>query len=542
MKKILLVAAIVIVGGLASIVITSRVLGPKLISVSAPTGQPIGEFDIPRKENSQLAVDVVVPLDSLARIANERIPREFEGADQKTVHERIKDARYAWKVARGDLAISNTGESLAFAAPFGGAAKLQAKIDASILTLPIDSDVELGGTIGGTLQPVVTPGWQIDPALAPSVQLTKAQLSLGQLGTVDASGLVGSSVGSYIQKEARKLVPAIRRKLAFRREIAQLWRQTYLSRPISDEPPVWLRVEPTGISATSIDYTQADRISFTVAVQSETFVTNRDPGVPEPRELPDLVTSPQPLATDLKIPLIVSVAELNQVLAGENIDLDTGIGTRIEISGMQAEIGQEGLLNLKLQLQADKSRLGRGVAGEIWVRARPVIDYEEQTLGFADVEFTVETRDKLTSAAAWLLEGLLIKGIEGQLRVDLDDYKEEIDEEVQKGLETANLPEGLDVSIENFDLRLVDIYTVTRHSEGGPDDPGVVVVVQATGDLETRITEKFLQADDESQGSPASAPSLDSTSAPKPDPNSRPSLGPDSLPPPPRPGISPEKP
>lgn len=496
MKKFLLVAAIVIVGGLASIVITSRVLGPRLISVSAPKGQPIGEFDFPRKEISQLSVDVVVPLDALGQIANERIPTEFEGADEKSVHERIRDARYAWKVARGDIAISNSGESLAFAAPFGGAAKLQAKIDARILTVPIDSDVALGGAIGGTLRPSVTPEWEIDPGLVPAVELTKAQLSLGRLGTIDASGLLGGSVAGLIQREAGKLVPAIQRKLAFRDEVAQLWRLSYLARPISDDPLVWLRVEPTAISATPVDYSQQDRISFTVAVSSETFVTNRDPGVPEPRELPNLVPSPQPLVTDLKIPLIVSVGELNQVLAGENIDLDTGIGTHIEISGMEAEIGQEGMLNLKLGLQADNSRLGRGVAGDIWVRARPVIDYEEQTLGFANVEFTVETRDKLTTAAAWLLEGLIVKGIESQLRVDLDDYKEEIDEEVQKGLETLRLPQGFDASIENFDLRLVDIYTVTRHSAGGPEDPGIVVVLQATGDMETRITDKLLRGDD----------------------------------------------
>src|SRR5690606_38952892 len=131
----------------------------------------------------------------------------------------------------------------------------------------------------------------------------------------------------------------------------------------------------------------------------------------------------------------------------------------------------------------------------IWVRGRPVIDYEKQTLGFSGVELTLETRDKLTGAAAWLLEGLLVKGLEAQLRVDLNDYKAELDEEVQKAIAKADLPEGIDVSLRNLDVHLVDIYTITRHVEGGEPDPGIVVVVRATGDMSTRINRLDLKRD-----------------------------------------------
>jgi hypothetical protein len=105
------------------------------------------------------------------------------------------------------------------------------------------------------------------------------------------------------------------------------------------------------------------------------------------------------------LPLVIRLAELNELLAKEDFEIDTGIGTKIQVSGLAAEVGQGGYLNLKLELEADRSRLGRGVAGTIWVRGRPVIDYEKQTLGFTGVELTVETRDQLTTAATWLLEG-----------------------------------------------------------------------------------------------------------------------------------------
>jgi hypothetical protein len=303
--------------------------------------------------------------------------------------------------------------------------------------------------------------------------------------------------GQYIQKEARKLTPAIRKKLNVRKSVSKLWHQAYITQLVSSEPKVWVRIEPEEVVLAPIDYSEPDHISFTIGIRSKTIVTNREPGEPERHPLPDLVPLDGPVPTELRLPLIVGMAELNEVLVKENIEIDTGIGTKIDISGMEAQIAQDGMLNLKLNIQADKSRLGRGVAGDIWVKARPVIDYEKQSLGFTDVELTVETKDKLTTAATWLLEGLLTKGLESQLRVDLDDYQAEIDEEVQKGLASADLPEGINVSVENLDITLEDIYTVTRHSAEAELDPGVVIVIRATGNLATEVNEMLLKPEGE---------------------------------------------
>jgi hypothetical protein len=242
-----------------------------------------------------------------------------------------------------------------------------------------------------------------------------------------------------------------------------------------------------------IDYSVPDEISINLGIQSETFLTNRDPGAPVPLPLPQISPLDFPVSTFLRLPVIVGISELNEALQSQNFNFDTGVGPKIEINEMEAEIGQEGRLNLKLNLQADKSRIGRGVSGEIWVTGVPLIDVENQTLGFSDVELTVETRDKLTTAAAWLLEGILVRTLESQLRVDLDDYKEEIDEEVQKALQSDALPPGIDVSLNDLTVGLADIYTITRHFPEGSDDPGIVIVISATGNMKTKLSPNLLQ-------------------------------------------------
>ena len=493
MKRFLLALIIILLGGILSIPLMTRVLGPKMIFVSPPTGQPIGEFDHPRSETSVLAVNLLMPVSMMNQLANQKAPEKFSGTGDKSIHKRLQNGRYAWEAARGPIEFQNTGQALAVAAPFAGVAQFAGEIDAKILMIPLRTNAEIGGHLGGTMTPVVTPAWQINPQFVPQVHLSKAVLSLGQLGSMDVSDLLGSSLGQYVQREAGKLAPALGKELDLRSEVEELWEEAFLSQMISDDPKAWLRATPRDIQLAPIDYSVPDQLGLTIAIRAETYVTNRDPGPPAPAPLPDMVPLPAPVPTDLKLPVIVSVSELNQVLSTENIEFDTGVGTKVEVQGMEARIGQNGMVNLKLILQADKSRIGRGVAGEIWLRARPMIDYEEQSLGFTNVELTVETRDTLTTAATWLVEELLVKGIESQLRVDLDDYKAEINEEVQKGLQIADLPEGIDVSLENLEVNLADIYTVTRHFESGEPDPGVVIVIRASGDMETRINNLVLE-------------------------------------------------
>ncbi|MEM6916605.1 MAG: DUF4403 family protein [Verrucomicrobiota bacterium] len=496
MKKILIILAAVFLGLLVALPLATRYLGPRMIYVDPPTGRPIGEFDLPRAESSLVAVNVAIPLEMMTTLANAKIPAEFEGGEQKDFHKRIRRGRYAWKAVRGEIAFENTGTNLAFAAPFRGGARFQGDIDAKILTLPLNSTVEMGGVVGGTMSPSITPKWQIDPRFVPQLNLSEANLSIAGIGGIDISDLLNSTLSQFVQKEAGKLMPALGKELDLRSEVELLWTQGYISQLVNDDPNVWISITPTEILMAPISYADPTQISMAIGIRSNTFLTNRDPGLPTPAPLPDLTPLNGPVTTDLRLPIIVSVSELNEVLTEETFEIKTGIGTKIEISGIEAQIGQEGFLDLKISLQADKSRIGRGVAGDVWVRGKPVIDFDEQTLGFSQVELTVETKDKLTTAATWLLEGILTKGIESQLRVDLDDYKEEINEEVQKAIDSADLPDGLDVSLQNLEINLADIYTITRYVPEGIDDPGIVIVVNATADMETKLNSLILQPKD----------------------------------------------
>ncbi|MBU6180008.1 MAG: DUF4403 family protein, partial [Verrucomicrobia bacterium] len=227
MKKLFLILAAATVLGLLAIVVGAKILGPKLISVASPGGSPIGEFDAPKPETSLLGLHIVLPVTLLDELANAEVPEAFQGEDRQNFHKRIGNGAYSWDVKRGPIRFRNTGSSLAFSLPFEGKAAIQGELDAAIVKIPLNGNADLGGTGGGTLAPVVLPDWSVDANLTPDLQLNKAALQLGQLGRIDIGEFLGGSLGQYLQKEARKITPSLRKRLNLRREVLKLWNEAH---------------------------------------------------------------------------------------------------------------------------------------------------------------------------------------------------------------------------------------------------------------------------------------------------------------------------
>ncbi|MEM1444110.1 MAG: DUF4403 family protein [Verrucomicrobiota bacterium] len=207
MKKVLLILAAVVLSLLIILPLATRYLGPRMIYVDPPTGRPIGEFDLPKPESSLVSINVAIPLEMMTTLANTKVPAEFEGGEQKDFHKRIRRGRYAWKAVRGDIAFENSGTNLAFATAFRGGARFQGDIDAKIVTLPLNSTVEIGGVVGGTMSPSITPQWQIDPRFVPQLRLSEANLSFAGIGGIDISDLLNSTLSQCRRFRRRTGLP-----------------------------------------------------------------------------------------------------------------------------------------------------------------------------------------------------------------------------------------------------------------------------------------------------------------------------------------------
>ena len=114
---ILLVLILLVVAAIAAVPLFTKVVGPKMIQVTPPSGQPIGEVDFPKPETSVLAVNLDIPVDAMAAAANKEAPREMSDTERKDFHKRVKNGALAWKLVRGDIALQNNGQGISFNLP-----------------------------------------------------------------------------------------------------------------------------------------------------------------------------------------------------------------------------------------------------------------------------------------------------------------------------------------------------------------------------------------------------------------------------------------
>ena len=485
---VLFTLVLLAVAVIAGIPFLTKVVGPNLLEVHAPSGDPIGEFDFPKPETSILALKLELPIETLAAAANKHAPRELGGDDKKNIHKRVKNGTIQWKMVPGKIALKNTGQSIGFTVPVKGVAKTGGEIDARIVKVPIAGSADLVGTISGTMEPKINKSWQVNPQLDPELSLSRADITLGNIGTFSARRLLEDLANPIIKREAAKLVPEVRKELDLKKHIQKLWNQAHVVEKVNDDPGAWIVFDPERIMMGPIDYSEPASVSVTLGMKAKSFVTNREVGAPPREALPNLRNVEENPVNDIRIPLVADIEELNKTLAGETFSIDTGIGAEVEVTEPSVEVGRGGFLNLSLNLEARSGKWGRGISGRIWVEAKPIVDFEKQTLGFSEVKLTVETKEALSKTAVWLLEELIVKSIERELRADLNDYLPELHEEIDKFLKSGALPEDIKLTVNNPEVKLLSVYTITRTGENSEPSPGIVVVLGGKGHISARLS------------------------------------------------------
>jgi len=103
------------------------------------------------------------------------------------------------------------------------------------------------------------------------------------------------------------------------------------------------------------------------------------------------------------------------------------------------------------------------------------------------VSLTVETREAVSKTAAWLMEELLVKSIESQVRFDLKEHLPKLEDEIYRVVTSVPVPEQFELHIEKPQVELLGVYTVNRVAWNQDSRPGIVAVLGAQGEINVRM-------------------------------------------------------
>lgn len=464
-----------------------RLYGPDLIPDSEPpSGLPLGARDFPIPELSSVAISLDLPMEALAKVARDNMPSEVKGFERMNFHPKISEGAINWRINPQSLQLKNTGEGLFFRVPFRGGADSTGRFGR--LRIRVKGNATMNGSLSGNLSPVITPDWRIVPRLSSDFRINEAVIQLGKLGSIEAKDNVQEVAGLMVRKRLAEVEPGLNEAVNLRQGITKLWDQAHVIKQASSDPESWVVFDPNRLRMSPVDYTERDRVSLTVEISGQSFVTNTEPGLRDPEPLPPLETQSVDPELNLRIPVIVNLEALNRTLSEKVYPIKTALGPTFELSRPALALGENEKLLLDVDIRS-VSGCPLPIEGRASLEARPIVDCRQQTLGFTDLGFRFDCGGALTAKAICLCREIIVKAVEKELRLDLKEHIPEVESEIINIIATAPVPEQFELTCEEPQVRMLGAYTVERNGWNREASPGIVFVLGATGRINVKVRE-----------------------------------------------------
>ncbi|MDB4947469.1 MAG: hypothetical protein JWM27_118 [Gemmatimonadetes bacterium] len=358
--------------------------------------------ELPEAEASVVHLPVTLSLAGIADKVEDAVPRR--GGDENEWHV-AGDAPVigtvyvteAWE--RDPLRISVTGGHVDVSAHVRYRARIAKKVCAPLVGcrwVPLSQcghdgpmptlDIGLRTTLGWS------PDWRVAPRTA--ARPVRSGLHCRVAGArVDVTERVQAKVLAELQRAAPRVDERIREAAALHDRVEGVWRA--LQKPIQVADGVWLTLRPQAASA-DVPSGRGTTLSTDVALILRPRVVVGDKPAPDTTPLPRRV--PMPPGRGFRLQLVADVP----YAAGDSILAAELVGKRLSSHGQSVKVKAAHLSGHGSRLVLAVDVVG-DARGTLYFVGTPVFDPATQVLTVPDLDFSLETKNVLTTAAGWLL-------------------------------------------------------------------------------------------------------------------------------------------
>lgn len=267
-----------------------------------------------------------------------------------------------------------------------------------------------------------------------------------------------TSVASIILKAnkdklTKEIDNAVKQNFSLKKYVQDMWVTMQKPIKVSDTYNLWLKLNPQQFSATPL-INQNGKLKISLGIKSiiETYMGD------EPKQninttLPEFVqakTFDNTFVINLMSEVTYKSADslAKQYLRGKTFTQGKKTVT---------------VTDIKVFGNNDKMVIGTtlkgSINGTIYLTGVPVFEQETQTVKIKDIDYDIETKNKLLKTADWLMHGTFVKMIEPSLTMPIGDKLEESRKMIQSQLTNNHLTKNillngtlLNLSIENIFL------------------------------------------------------------------------------------------
>ncbi|MEB3342871.1 DUF4403 family protein [Okeania sp.] len=419
------------------------------IQPKVPEFTPTNTFQFERTE-SILNLPIKIPLANIEKALNLNIPLTFVGTETDLT-DLLSNDNLTYEINRQNLSIGTRNNLITFSIPVSGTAKVKGKIDLRLTKIPVSAQTNIVGTIFGDISLGIDNEWNIKPNLNVSTNLTKAEVPIKNIGTINIARILQKQVDIVINKEKPKLIAELVNELNLKAEVTKQWNNLHLSEQVSKDPSIWIKTEPQSVSFQEFDLSDGKNVQSGIGIKMfvDTCICKEVSSI-NFKPLPNLTIQKQIMDKFLiNLPVQVSLDELNNTIQSEVRGKSFSIDENLQVIVNDIDLSPLGeKILVKVDFKTDKDSLLQGAKGVLYLWGNIFYDQGSNHLKVVELDYDVDTKNALLSTADSLLKPVLLRQVEERLSFPLNEELIRAKNEANKYIQQIKLPSEIDANIE----------------------------------------------------------------------------------------------
>ena len=372
------------------------------LDTSAPAAQAVVAKPFERKIST-----INVPVNFKVATLQTKLNQEFKGLLYNDTNlEGDNVAIKIWK--KGDVGIKAENNKIYFTIPLHIWVKGRFKWEACEMCPTIDKSEETEFDLVAKSESSLslTEDYKIKTLTTGDFEWgdTKPYIELGPM-KIGLARFVEPAMRSQLANLTKQLDAEIQNRIQIKQYIQQAWTMVQQPLKIDETYNAWLKITPTAIKVSPM-VARNGEINLRIGLSSfiETF-TNGKPAVKVNPNLPKLVTDNR-MADDVQIGLSGEISYdyatklLKEQLAGQTFKFEGSDEVTIKDAAISPS-GDKLMLMLDVDGKTKAGLFTKKIKGKVFLQSVPYYDAATGAIKVRDVDYNLETRDKLLSSASW---------------------------------------------------------------------------------------------------------------------------------------------
>jgi hypothetical protein len=264
----------------------------------------------------------------------------------------------------------------------------------------------------------IKPDWTVQTFTTPNGYewITKPKLNIGF--DIPLDFIVGKIIDNNHSKFAKSIDDAVSKNMSIKPYVIQAWNAALQPYIVSEEYRTWVRITPLEIFMTPL-ITIGRSVKSVLGIKAYTeTITGEKPFSPfSVSSVPNLKLVPT-IPNDFQVglmsdvPFIEAAAVAKKMFISKTYDFKDG-KYKIEITDLDI-YGSNEYLVIKADVKGN-------LKGTIYIKGIPVYNPTRKSIVLSNTQFDIKTKNILAKAAAWVLEGRMVKMIEDEYGLPVDE-------------------------------------------------------------------------------------------------------------------------